>query len=350
MEYRSIGESKLSISRFGMGCWSYGGGAYWGTQSQAEVDIVVRTALDKGINFFDTARMYNEGESEKSLGIALNGIRHKAVICSKLSPSKAYPKTLRYECEQSLKNLQTDYIDIYMLHWPINRYGISHFTNDENIINNPPAIEEAMLTLSELQKEGKIREIGISNFGVKQMSEALAVQPNIAVNELAYNIASRAIEKEIVPFCQEKGIGIISSMTLQQGVLTGKYHRAEDVPSYQAHSRHYAQERGGEHSRHYEQGAEKELFQTIDLLKNLANQTGIGVTQLSIMWVLAKKWISSALIGCRNVQQLNENLNAFTASLPSGVEDAIDESSKAIWDILGNSVDYYENSANSRIY
>jgi len=294
--------------------------------------------------------MYNNGSSEISLGKALAGYRDKAFVISKVSPANAYSKLLRQECELSLKNLETDYIDMYMLHWPINPKGIQHFTSDPELIKNPPSSAEAFETLSSLKKEGKIRYIGISNFGIKQSTEALSLCPEIAANEMAYSILSRAIEAEIMPFCYERKVALIASMTLQQGLLTGLYKNAGDVPAYQARSRHFSMEAGEGKSRHNEAGAEAEVFETIALLRALAPELGLTVAQLSVAWVLANKEIGCALIGSRNKTELEENLKVLSFTLPVEVKAKIDETSGKVLQKLGSSPDYYENSKESRIF
>lgn len=287
MERSRLGKSELFVAPIGMGCWAYGGGTYWGDQSQSDVNEVVHKALDGGINLFDTAEMYNNGESETSLGLALKGRRHEAVICSKISPSNTNSVTLRAHCEASLKRLGTDYLDLYMVHWPINPISIKHFTKDSKIINNPPTVEEAFDTLMALKREGKIRSLGLSNFGITQMDEVLKTGAEIIVNEMPYNIVSRAIEKAIIPFCIKNDIAIIGSMALQQGLLAGIYEKVDDVPHSQAHSRHYRNERGQGTSRHGGEGAEDEIFYCVKELKKLALQLGITIAQLSIAWTIS---------------------------------------------------------------
>jgi aryl-alcohol dehydrogenase-like predicted oxidoreductase len=349
-EQRMKTVNKEFLSRIGIGCWPFGGGAYWGEQNQKDVDGVVHAAIERGINVFDTARMYNDGASEISLGRALKGYRDKAFVISKVSPARAYRAILREECEASLRGLGMDYIDMYMLHWPINPKGIEHFTNDPGVIKNPPAAAEAFETLMALKNEGKIRYIGISNFGVRQTAEAAACCPDIAANELPYNIISRAIEAEIIPFCAEHKIAIISSMTLQQGVLTGAYKNAAEVPPHQAHSRHFSMETGRGTSRHNEAGAEAEVFETVGVLKKLAPELGLSVAQLSVAWVLANPRIGCALIGSRNTGELEENIRCLSITLPAAVKARIDEVSLKVLDKLGNNPDYYENSEERRIF
>ena len=342
--------SELSLSSIGIGCWAFGGGDYWGEQNQKDVDAVVYRAIEMGINVFDTARMYNEGESEISLGKALQGKRDRAFVISKVTPARAYFKTLKEECEISLKNLGTDHLDLYMMHWPINPLGIKHFTDDRKIIAHPPTTEEAFAALLELKKEGKILHIGVSNYGITQLKEAVAICPEIEADELSYNIISRAIEAEIIPYCTRNRISIISSMTLQQGVLAGIYQTPADVPPHQAHSRHFAQERGQGTSRHFESGAEDEVFRTVALLREISGELGITAAQLSVAWVLANPAIACALIGSRNETELEENIKAANIRLPQKVIEIINKTSRAVLEKLGNNPDYYENSKDSRIY
>jgi aryl-alcohol dehydrogenase-like predicted oxidoreductase len=349
MEKRQLGKSGIYSSTIGMGCWSYGGGQYWGEQSQTDVNRLVQRAIDIGINLFDTAEMYNDGESEKSLGISLQNRRHDVVICSKVGPDNAYAGILEEHCDASLKRLNTDYIDLYMLHWPLDPISVKHFTSDENKINCPPTVDEAFSSLMRLQEKGKIRCIGISNFGIEQTKAAIATGAQIAVNEMPYNVLSRAIEVDVLPYSIENNISIIGSMALQQGLLAGIYNSAKDVPPNQAHSRHFSHKSGRGASRHGEEGAEAEVFKAISELKEIANELNIHIAQLSIAWILAKNGISATLVGSRNVTELQTNIEAATISLPDSIIHQIDIISKPVLDKLGSNIDYYESSKNSRI-
>ena len=348
MKKKKLGKSDISISEMTVGCWSFGGGEYWGYQAQSDVDNVISAALDNGINAFDTAEMYNDGESEKALGKALKGRRNEAVIISKISPSNCHE--VRKHCIGSLERLGTDYLDVYMLHWPINRLSVEHFTSDADLIAHIPTVEEAYGQLEELKKEGLIRSIGMSNFGRRQMSEVVGTGVSVDVNEMSYNILSRAIETEIAPYCMKNGISIIGSMGLQQGLLAGIYGTAEDVPPHQAHSRHFSNDRGKGTSRHYEKGAEKEVFDVIDGLREIAASEHLGMAQIAIAWILKKNFMTSTLVGSRNVGELLTNIKACSIGLSDDIERRIDELSQPVFHILGSNPDYYENSANSRIY
>jgi aryl-alcohol dehydrogenase-like predicted oxidoreductase len=182
------------------------------------------------------------------------------------------------------------------------------------------------------------------------MAEVAATGIRVDSNQLAYNIVSRAIEAEIVPWCVAHEIAVIGSVGLQQGLLTGKYARPEDVPPPQAHSRHFRQERGGKESRHDEEGAEKELFAAVDCIKAISAETGLSCAQISLAWILQKPFMTSTLVGCRSVAQLDANLGALDAALSDETMARIDAASLPVWQKLGDSPDYYENRAKSRVF
>ena len=343
-----LGNSAITIPPLTIGCWSFGSGDYWGAKLQSDVNHVVSAALDMGMNTFDTAEVYNDGESERSLGLALKGLRDRAVVISKISPSNC--RNVRRHCINSLQRLGMDYLDVYMLHWPINPLAVKHFTSDEQLLESPPTVEEAFQQLDELKNEGLIRSIGISNFGRKQMEEVAATGVQVDVNEITYNIVSRAIEADIVPYCLEHNISLIGSMGLMQGLLAGIYRTADDVPKHQAHSRHFAHFRGAETSRHHEEGCEKELFEVVNRLREIAGGLNIHVAQLSLAWILKKPFMTSTLVGTCNVHNLKMNWEACRIILPDEIEALIDEISLPVLHLLGNSPDYYEHRSKSRTY
>ena len=348
MEYRKLGKSDLRVSVLGVGTWPFGGGDYWGEQSQEDVDRVVHGALDFGINFFDTAEMYNNGASETSLGIALRGRRDRAIIASKVTPANAAPDRLRKSCEQSLKRLGTDHIDLYMLHWPINPHSLEHFTSDKAAIARPPSIQEAFATLKSLKKEGKIRAIGISNHGVKQMQAVLDCMDDVVANEIAYSLLSRAIEDSIMPDCVSHDIGIIADMPLAQGRLTGRYASAGEIAPMQARSRHSHHSRG-QGTRHSEEGAEKEVFEAIAKIRELAARHGVHMASLALAWAIANKNIATTIVGSRTLEELSLNVKSVDYKLSDDLKDQLDTITKPALEKLGNNPDYYENRLNSRI-
>ena len=321
MERRIAGKSGIEISPMGIGCWSYGGGDYWGPQAQSDVTAVANAALDAGINFFDTAEGYNSGRSEEALAVALEGRRHEAVIGTKIS--RPDPATIRERCEASLQRLQTDYVDIYMIHWP----------HDEI------SIEESMTELARLQEEGLIRAIGVSNFGVEQLTAALNTGATVAVNQLCYNLLSRAIEPELLPLCREQNVGILGYMPLLQGILTGQYKTAEEIPPVHSRFRHFRDDRP--EASHGEAGAEEEMFETLEAIRKVAAAEGIPMSRLAIAWAMARPGITCMLVGTRNVNELAENLHAVAYTPSPDVIESLDTITAPLLQKLGANPDYF---------
>jgi len=348
VKYRRCGTCDLELSVIGLGCWSFGGGDYWGPQNQNEVREVVNAAIDLGINYFDTAEGYNEGRSEESLGEALREYpRDSVVIGSKVAPHNTYPDTLRASCENSLHRLGTDYIDIYMVHWPIHLPAIKFETSDPAILSQPPSPTEAFETLVKLQEEGKIRQIGVSNFGIKPLYEALSAAPGIAVNELAYSLVSRAIEWEILPVCQAKGIGVLAYMPLWQGLLTDAFSRMAKLPPVRRRTRHF-NSGNSPLSRHGEKGAEMETESALSDIRELSNRVEIPVAQLALNWSFAHPGILSSVVGARNLEQLETNVKAASLSTSAEVIADLSEITRPLKEKLGPSFDYFEGTESDR--
>jgi aryl-alcohol dehydrogenase-like predicted oxidoreductase len=345
MKMRQSGKSGLTLPVLGMGCWAYGGGEYWGAQSQEDVNSVVRHAVDHGCIFFDTAEAYNKGSSETSLGLALSGIpRDKVLIGTKVSPSNVQPENLVSHCEASLRRLQTDYIDLYMVHWPITAHSIKHFTT-ETIPT--PSVPDAFATLMRLRQAGKIRHIGVSNFGPAKLAEALAAGAEIVINELPYSLLTRAIEIEILPFCREKGIGVLGYMSLMQGVLAEIYPTLADVPVWQRRTRHF-DSRGTPECRHGLPGAESETNAALDSIRTIARKHGMTMPEIALKWAFAGNGITSSLCGSRNVKELEMNIKAASNPLTPDIIEELNRATQPLLEKLGPGFDYYESPANDR--
>ena len=346
MEKRICESVGLELSVLGTGCWAFGGGEYWGAQNQADVNKVVHASVDLGINYFDTAEAYNEGRSESSLGNAIKGLaRDKLIIGTKVSPSNCYKNSLMEHCESSLNRLRTDHIDLYMIHWPIHPHSIKHFTKDPQLIESPPAIEEAIEALRILKKQGKIREFGISNFSRNRLNELPLDE--IAVNELPYNLLCRAIEYDTLPFCQGKGIGVIGYMALLQGILADIYPSLNDVPSWQRRTRHFNAERTKE-SRHGEMGFETETNEALVQIRSLCQEAGLTMPEVAIKWTLKNPAITCTLAGSRNLRELESNVKAVQEPLNTDLKDRLDQITLPLMEKLGNHFDYYEHIENDR--
>jgi aryl-alcohol dehydrogenase-like predicted oxidoreductase len=332
----------------GTGCWSFGGGEYWGEQNQKDVDKVVHASVDFGINYFDTAEVYNDGRSEISLGLALKSLRRdKVIIGTKISPQNGYSAKVFESLESSLKRLNTDYVDIYMIHWPIHPHSIRHFSNDLKIIQNPPRIQETVESLKRLKENGKIRYIGVSNFNIGRIDELHQLDLDTIVNELPYNILSRAIENEILLYCAKKNIGVISYMTLLQGILADKYSSFDNVPLWRKRTRHFKSD-GNIHCRHGGKGFEEQIKDTMENIRILAKEYDKSMSELAIQWAISNSMITCALIGARNLKQLESNVKAATSSISKEIGEKLNIASRPLMDKMGKSFDYYENEDNDR--
>ncbi len=331
IERRRCGNSGITLPVLGIGTWSYGGGDYWGSQDQKDVDAIVGRALDLGANYFDTAEAYNDGRSEESLGIALKGRRQNAIIGTKVLPNHTEPSTLRQHCEASLRRLQSETIDIYLVHWPI----VDH------------SVDLAFTTLASLQAEGKIRSIGVSNFGSRQLNQALATGCRIDLNQYCYNLLSRAIELELMPACSRLGMGILAYMPLLQGLLTGKYASAGEVPAPRRRTRHFRGDRPG--SRHGGPGAEEETFAAVNAIRAIAGELGVPMAQLALAWILSRPEITCVLAGIRTIGQLEEAVAGVALQLSPDVIARLDQATDPFLQLLGPSPDYYQGNDQSRI-
>ncbi len=346
METRICINSGLELSVLGTGCWAFGGGEYWGDQNQKDVNSVVHASVNIGINYFDTAEVYNEGRSETSLGEAIIGIpRDRLLIGTKVSPSNCYKKILIEHCEASLKRLQTDYIDLYMVHWPLHPHSIRHFTKDIRIIENPPEVSEALEALQVLRQQGKIRNFGVSNFGSNRLKDLPLEE--IAVNELPYNLLCRAVEYDALPLCEEKGIGVIGYMALLQGILADIYPSLDDIPVWQRRTRHFNSKRTKE-CRHEEEGAEEETNTALQGIRRICKESGFSMAEIAVKWILENPAITCTLVGSRNIGELEANAEAVNSPLSKEIRDELDRITLPIMEKLGNHFDYYESAENDR--
>ena len=345
MEQRQCGHSGLTLSVLGLGCWSFGGGEYWGPVEQSDVDTVVRRAFELGITYFDTAEAYNDGRSEASLGRALRGSpRDQVVIGTKVSPAHMQPYGLPGRCEASLRRLGTDYLDIYMVHWPITLHSIGHFDTQIAVC---PAVDDAFAALLRLQEQGKVRHIGVSNFARSRLEEALAYCPKLAVNELPYNLLSRAIEWEALPASRELGLGVIGYMALLQGVLTDLYPTLDDIPMWQRRTRHFDARKAAA-ARHGLCGEEQSTAQAIAALRAVCRDSGLTLSELALKWAVANRDVACNLVGSRSVGKLDANVRAVEHPLAGEMARRLNAITDPLKERLGRSFDYYEGPDNDR--
>lgn len=329
MLYRDLGKTGLKVSAISMGCWPIVGDAIWGPQDKSEAIAALHTALDAGINFFDSAEGYGNGYSEELLGEAFSTMRSKVIIASKVSPNHFAPADLRASCEASLRRLRSDYIDVYYLHWPSHTIPVS----------------ETLAVMQQLRAEGKIRHIAFSNFGKLDLPEALQYEP-VSVNELPYSLLWRAIEFDILPLCKKHKVSITAYMPLMQGLLAGKFKTAADVPDSRARTRHFASTRA--QSRHSDPGAEDETFAAIAAIRRICADASMTMAEAALAWVLARPMVASVIVGVRNPAQAHANIAAVERRLPKDMIRALDAATEPLKQKLGANPDMWQSSDKTR--
>ena len=309
VEYRLLGRTGLKVSPLCLGTANFAD-----PTPEEECIAIVNRAIDAGINLIDTGNNYAKGECERVVGkaLSLNNNRQKMVLATKVhypmgpGPNNSGNSRLHIlkACEDSLRRLNTDYIDIYQIHRP----------------SPDIAVEETLGALTDLVRQGKIRYAGCSTHPAWQVMEALMVSEKYGyakyiLEQSPYNLLDRRIENELIPLCKAYGLGIIAWAPMAMGVLIGRYSSAEDYP---ADSR--AALRGGIYA---ERVTEKGI-EVGDRFVQLAKESGISPAQLSILWVKNQDGITAPLIGPRSVKQLEELLPVLEMQIDKEVKESCD--------------------------
>jgi len=329
MEYRKLGETEIKVSTVAMGCWAIAGDWVWGEQDEKDSIATIRTALDLGVNLFDTAEGYGDGYSEIVLGKALAGRRQEAVIATKVSSNHLSGEEVQKACHRSLQRLNTDYIDLYQVHWP----------------NWDIPIAETWKAMEKLRQEGKVREIGVCNFGTQDLSNLLSVG-RCATNQLPYSLLWRAIEHSLQQQCLDNDIGILCYSPLAQGLLTGKFASADDVPEGRARTRHFSKERPL--TRHGEDGHEAETFATIDRIRRICAKIDVPMAEVALAWLLHQPGVTTVLAGARHPGQIEQNVRAAALDLPPEIARELTEATEALRLKLGTNLDQYQSDSRFR--
>ncbi len=320
MEYRKIGSSNLELSAIVFGAWA-AGGWMWGGTDRREAVKAMEASYDLGVTSIDTAPVYGQGLSEEIVGEVIGNIpRDKVQILTKFGlrwdvakgtfhfKSKDNEGRDMYlykysgkasvirECEESLRRLGTDYIDLYQIHWP----------------DNTTPIDESMEAVEELIKSGKVRYAGVCNYSAAQMEEAEETVPIIS-NQVPYSMVRRGIEDEVVPYCLKNSKGILAYSPLERGLLTGKMKPGQSFGE-------------GDHRSGVHYFTDENITRTNEFLRKitpLAEQKNCTLAQLVIRWTLAQPGISVALVGARNARQATENARAAEVELTAQENDFV---------------------------
>ena len=310
MQLRKLGQSDIHISSIIMGLWQAGKEMWVGIDDK-ETTQAIRAAFEAGITTFDTAEAYGKGHSERILASATSTIRAKLIYATKVFANHLKYDQVLESCHRSLKNLQTDYIDLYQIHWPSGSFGFDEVP-----------IGETMGALNELKEQGKIRSIGVSNFSRRQLQEA-AGYSRIDSLQPPYSLLWRQVEKDAMSFCVENKITILAYSPMAQGLLTGKF--------------------GPEHSfANGEIRATNRLFQpdmyarvqeALAKLRPIAEAKGVTLGQLALAWVVSHPE-TCAIAGARNADQASENAKAADLFLTDEDLSEIDEVGRGVTDYL----------------
>jgi aryl-alcohol dehydrogenase-like predicted oxidoreductase len=289
METKKLGNSDLDLTPIGFGAWAIGGGDWahgWGPQDDNDSIAAIHKALDLGINWIDTAAVYGLGHSEEVVARALKTTSHKPYIFTKCAmrwndKGEIYNslKEIRREVEDSLRRLQVETIDLYQIHWP----------------NPDSEIEEGWSTMADLQREGKVRWIGVSNFSVSQMERALKIAP-ITSNQPPYSMLNRTAEPEILPFTLQNGIGTINYAPMHSGLLTGAMSKERVAAFPENDFRRRA--------KNYQEPLLSRNLAVADLLKTIGARHGVAAGVIAIAWTLHNPAITAAIVGGRNAKQV----------------------------------------------
>jgi myo-inositol catabolism protein IolS len=329
MRYTTLPGTDLRVSVIAMGSWALAGDMAWGDQSERDSLDAARAAVEAGITFFDTAPAYGDGLSEQRLGQGLEGLRQRVVLATKIGPDSLRSAGVISSVERSLVHLRTDYIDLLQIHWPSRQVPVA----------------ETLEALSALKRQGKIRHVGVSNFGPRDLASALEVAVPVS-NQLPYSLLARAIEYEIVPACVRANVGVLCYSPLLWGLLAGTYASADEVPEGRARSRHFSPAR--KLIRHQEAGCERETFEAIGAIRELAARLGVSMSDLSVAWLLHQPGVSSVLTGIRRPDQATRNARAAELQLTPDVLAELGRVTDPVKRALGANPDLWQSGESSR--
>jgi len=289
MEKKRLGNSDLEITPIGLGAWAIGGGEWaysWGPQDDSDSIAAIHKAIDLGMNWIDTAPIYGLGHSEEVVAKALKGVARRPYVFTKLG-LKANEKnevvndlkSVRQECEDSLRRLQTDVIDLYQMHWP---------KPDEDI-------EEAWGVMAELQKEGKVRWIAASNFSVSQLERVSKIAP-VTANQPPYSMINRVVEDEVLPYCLKNGIGTLNYAPMHSGLLTGAMTK-ERVAAF-------PEDDFRKRAKNYQEPLLSRNLALAKFIGEIGARHGVSAGVVAIAWTLHNPAVTGAIVGGRNAKQV----------------------------------------------
>ena len=310
MEYRPFGKTGLEVSAIGFGCWELGGG--YGHFDEGEVIAAIHEAMDLGINCFDTAEGYGMGKSEALLARGLGTRRKDVIVATKVGIGyrdsgrekgrDSRKARIMASVENSLRFLNTDYIDVYLIHWP----------------DRHTPFDETMRAMDDLVQQGKARFVGVSNFRADEIDSCMDAR-RVDVGQYGYHLFDRRMERDVFPYCETHGIGMMGYGSLAHGLLTGAFdeHTAFGERDWRA--------KGGLFNMPLftEENFPRNL-KVVEALEQMAAKRGTAVHHLALAWVLSNPVISTALVGVRQPSEVASNMGALELTLSADDKRAID--------------------------
>jgi myo-inositol catabolism protein IolS len=283
MEYRELGTTGEKVSALVLGAWQFGKSNWSDVEDQESIQTM-QEAIEAGINMIDTAAAYGDGYSEEVVGRAVRDRRDEVMIASKCDGS---PEIIRKSIDQALQRLQTDVIDLYQIHYP----------------QPGTPVADAIGAMQELRQAGKIRFIGVSNFSLEQMQEAVQAG-EVHTCQPPYNLFWRQYEDDVIPFCQERNIAVLPYSTLAQGLLTGKFRSRDDIPDdIRSNNKLFAE------------GIFEQCLEVVALVEEIAQRHDCSPAQIAIAWTMQAPGITAPIVGARTRRQLAGNLGAVGVRL-----------------------------------
>jgi aryl-alcohol dehydrogenase-like predicted oxidoreductase len=297
MHYRMLGSSTLRVSVVSLGTWVFGGDN-WGKVDDKESIATIQKAIELGINLIDTAPVYGDGHAEEILGKAIKGNRDKVFIATKCGLQKKErtfihdlsPSEIRKELEQSLSRLNIERVDLYQCHWP----------------DPTTPIEATLEEMLKMQSEGKISNIGVSNFDLPLLEKALRVAPVVSLQS-HYSLLERSVEEShLLEFCKKKGVGVMTYGSLGGGILTGKYKNPPTFSKKDARRFFYP---------FYNEQEWRRYHGFVEAIRKIAREKKIPVLEVALNWLVQQSGVTTALVGARTMEQVKKNAQAIQGEL-----------------------------------
>ncbi len=286
-EYRELGKSGIMVSPISLGCWQYSRDSNFVSMDDRESIKIIRSSIEMGINFFDTAESYGKGHSEEVLGEAIRQSGKDVVIATKVREYNLAPQSMVSSVEMSLRRLKKDVIDLYQIHWPTAKLDM----------------RLSMETLMDLKMQGKIRAIGVSNFNISEI-KLLQEVGDITSLQSPYNLFWRCLE-EVFAYCYSNNISVLSYSPLGHGLISGRFDRMNRQPKRPAQQDSYL----------FKEPYYDMALPVLDAVNEVAQRYGSTITQVAIAWLLGKKAVSSVVMGVSNQEQLGQNIGAVFLKL-----------------------------------